>query len=140
MLFFGTSTAARFPYKPLKTNATGGCLAYHTENIKRTNMYGNRSLSSLDVRSFYCQPPSVASYHGSAVCIDTLPIIILQGTVDGSRRRGRPRKSLKDNISGMDRPVYVVIVAHCEQQRLLESHRSRGICWSTPTVPGRHGN
>ena len=29
---------------------------------------------------------------------DTLPKIMLQGTVDGSRRRGRPRKSRKDDI------------------------------------------
>ena len=29
---------------------------------------------------------------------DALPKIILQGSVDGSRRRGRPRKSGKDNI------------------------------------------
>ena len=29
---------------------------------------------------------------------DTLPKSILQGTVDGSRRTGRPRKSQKDNI------------------------------------------
>ena len=29
---------------------------------------------------------------------DTLPKIILRGTVDGSRRRGRPRKSWKDKI------------------------------------------
>ena len=28
---------------------------------------------------------------------NTLPKIILQGTVDGSRRRGRPRRSWKDN-------------------------------------------
>ena len=30
----------------LKTNATEECLAYHTQNIKQTNMYGNRSVSS----------------------------------------------------------------------------------------------
>ena len=52
--------------KPLKTNATG-CLAYHTMNTKWTNMYVNSSIPSLDVRNFYyfCQPSSIASYHGS---------------------------------------------------------------------------
>ena len=49
----------------------------------------------------YCQPSSVAGYHGSAmsaVTHDTLSNIIMQGKVDGSRRRGRPRKSRKDNV------------------------------------------
>ena len=45
------------------------CLAYHIEGIKQTNMYGNRSISSPDVRSFYCQPSSITSYHGSAASI-----------------------------------------------------------------------
>ena len=30
---------------PLKTNATEGCLSYHTERIKRTNTCGSRSVS-----------------------------------------------------------------------------------------------
>ena len=53
--------------KPLKTIASGRVqLAYHTENKK--NRYGNRSLSSPDVRrSFYRQPSSVASCHGSVM-------------------------------------------------------------------------
>ena len=42
--------------KPFKRNATRGCWEYHTENIKRTNKYGNRSLSSLDDGNFDCQP------------------------------------------------------------------------------------
>ena len=40
-----------------------------TENIKQTNMYGNRSVFSPDVRSFYCQPSCVESYHGSAMSV-----------------------------------------------------------------------
>ena len=47
--------------KPFKTSATGRCLAYHTESIKRTNSYGDRSTSSSEVRNFYCQPSSIAS-------------------------------------------------------------------------------
>ena len=38
-----------------KTNATGECLACHRGSIKHTNLYGNRPISSPDVRSFYCQ-------------------------------------------------------------------------------------
>ena len=33
------------PFGPLKTNATGECLAYRTGSIKQTNMHGNRSVS-----------------------------------------------------------------------------------------------
>ena len=38
------------------------------------------------------------SWFGHVCRNDTLPKITLQGTVDGSRRRGRPRKSLEGNI------------------------------------------
>ena len=64
---------------------------------------------------------------------DALCKIILQETVDGSRRTGRPRKSWKDNIKQwMDTIVDVVIVAHHGWQRSMGSHRSRCICRSTP--------
>ena len=51
---------------------------------------------------------------------DAPPEIILQGTVDGSRRRGRLRKSWKNSIKEwtLDRPVDVVIIVHREKQRL----------------------
>ena len=38
------------------------------------------------------------SWFGHVCRHDTLPNIILQGTVDGRRRRGRPCKSRKNNI------------------------------------------
>jgi hypothetical protein len=38
------------------------------------------------------------SWFGHVCRHDALPKIILQGTVDGKRRRGRPRKSWRDNI------------------------------------------
>ena len=38
------------------------------------------------------------SWFGHVCRHDTLPKIILQGSVDGKRRRGIPRKSSKDNI------------------------------------------
>ena len=59
-------------------------------------MCGNRSVSSPNVRSFYCQPSTVANYHGSATSV--VMNIRLQGTVDGSRRRGIHCKSWKENI------------------------------------------
>ena len=55
--------------KPLKTNARGGCLVYHAENIKQMNLYGNRSTSPPDVRSSYCQLSSVTSYLGSVMLL-----------------------------------------------------------------------
>ena len=51
--------------KLLKTNATGGWLAYHIEIMKRMNTYGSRSIFSPNARNFYCQLSSIASYHGS---------------------------------------------------------------------------
>ena len=49
----------RGKFKPFKTNTTGGCMVYHTKNIKQTSMYGNRSVSLPDVRSFQCQRSKV---------------------------------------------------------------------------------
>ena len=60
-------------------------------------MYGNRSISSLDVGDFYCQPSSVASYHCSTIS-GALPKIILHEKVDGSPCSGRLLKSWRDNI------------------------------------------
>ena len=55
--------------RPLKTNATGECLAYHTESINQANICSNGSISSQDVMWFYSQPSSVASYHCSAMSV-----------------------------------------------------------------------
>ena len=46
--------------------------AYHTKNSKLTNMHGNRSISSTDVRNCYCQPSNVASYPGLAMSAATI--------------------------------------------------------------------
>ena len=51
----------------LKTNAKGGWLV--TESIKQMDMYCNRSMSTRDVGSVYCQPPSVAICHDSAMSV-----------------------------------------------------------------------
>ena len=52
------------------------------------------------------------SWFGHICRHDTLPKILQQGTVDGSRRRGRLRKSRRGQHYGIDRPIDVVIVAH----------------------------
>ena len=64
-------------------------------------MYGNRSFSSLGVRGFHYQPPSIASYRDlamSAVVIHCRKSYYKEHTMDSSRRRGSPRKSRKDSI------------------------------------------
>ena len=53
------------------------------------------------------------SWFGHVCLHDTLLKIIVQGTLDCSRRRGKPHKSWKDGQhKGMDRPIDVVIAAH----------------------------
>ena len=59
----------RGKFRPLETDATEECLAYHTESISPTTMCGNGSTSSPDDRSSCCKPSSVASYHGSVMCV-----------------------------------------------------------------------
>ena len=77
-------------------------MAYHTKNTKRTNMYGNGSMSLQDVRNFYCQPSSVASshsYHSLAMStVTTRCQNHTTGNSNGSHRRGKPHKSWRDNI------------------------------------------
>ena len=85
--------------KPLKTNASGACLTYHTKNTKRTNIYDNRSIFSPEVRNFNQKPSDVAII----MVRPCLPLryavkIIRQRTVDDSRRWGRPSKSWRYNI------------------------------------------
>ena len=89
--------------RPSKTNATGECLTYHTESIKQTNTHGNRSIilaGRQELRLSTVKRRKLSWL--SRVCHhDTFPKIVLQGTVDSSRRRGRPRprKSWKYNIN-----------------------------------------
>ena len=88
--------------RSLKTNATEECLAYHTGSIKQTN----RGWQQVDIlagsqeRSLsHCQPSSVASYNGSAMYVVTIRCRRSHYKEQwmNSRRRGRPRKSWKDN-------------------------------------------
>ena len=77
----------RVDFRLLKTNASGG--------IEQTNMCGNRSICSADVRSFTVNRqasqvivvwPGLSSWYAA------------KGKVDVSCCRGRLRKSWKDNI------------------------------------------
>ena len=72
-------------------------MAYHTETIKQTNMCGNRSISSPGRRQLLLSTAMRRKLSGFGhVCRhDMLPKIILQRTVDSSRRRGRFHKSWK---------------------------------------------
>ena len=58
--------------EPLKTNTTGRYLAHHTGSTERTNMHGNRPITSLGGRSFCFQPSNIASYHSSAMSVDMI--------------------------------------------------------------------
>ena len=49
------------------------------------------------------------SWFGHVCRHDTLPKITPQGTVDGSRRRGRPRKLCKKKHQGIDRRVIYLV-------------------------------
>ena len=120
--------------RPLKTNATEELLAYHTESMKQANMCGNRSTHRRTLRTFTVNVKRrKLSWFGYVCRHDTLPKIILQGTVDSSRRRGRPRKSWKDNIrerTGQSRMTEVD--GQSSQQIHLSEYPQR-------TTPGRHG-
>ena len=70
-------------------NATGWCLAYHTESMKNEYvwqqvgiLFGHHYLLLSAIKR-----PRL-SWFGNVCCHDTLPKIILQGSVDGTRRRG----------------------------------------------------
>ena len=72
-------------------------MTYHMQSIKQTHMYGNSSISSPDVRSFYRQPSSIANYHGSAMSAVKIRYQKSYYKMDWSRCRGRPRKSWIDS-------------------------------------------
>ena len=77
-----------------KTNATRGCIAYHTESIKRIT-YGNRLISSPDIMNLYCQQSHVFMVWPSLPSRYTAKKIILQGTVHFVVSRCRERRQRK---------------------------------------------
>ena len=74
----------------------------YRKKTKQTNVYGNRSISSPDVRNLYCQSSSVAGIHGSAISAVKKRCQKSYNrehyTVDGSRHSGRLCKSWMANI------------------------------------------
>ena len=120
--------------KPLKTNATGGCLAYHTKNTKRTTMYGMRSISFRQTSGYllstskHCNLRNL-SWFGHVCRHDTQPKnLLLQRTVDGSRLRGRPRKSWRDNIKEWTRHCrHCCTMQMTEVDRRPSQHRHIGV-------------
>ena len=98
------------------------------------------NVSSPDIRIFYCQPSSVASCHGLA-----MSVVVIRcrrsctRTVDGSRHRGRPRKSRKDNIKewiGQSMSLFLHIVDDRGRWAVIAADPSIGV---PPTTPGVHG-
>ena len=115
----------------LKANATGESVANPKESIKQTNVCGNRSiLAGRQELLLSTVKRRKLSWFGHVCRHDTLPMIILQGTVDGSRRRARPRKSWKDNIkewTGQSMSS-LLRIADDRESRSMGNHRSGYIC------------
>ena len=115
------------PERRIQDSENKGCRRMlHIRIENKTNQYGNRSIYSPDVRNCYCQPPSVASYHGSAMSIVT---IRCQNYTTGNSRmvvaaeedrvnHGRTRPIYE----GMDNAVIVVIAAHRRRQGVTEGN------------------
>ena len=122
-------------YSLLKTNATGEC--WHIIQHK-TNEYVRQQVNILARRQEFTVNRKKLSWFGHVCRYDMLLKIILQGTVDGRRRKGRPRKS-RNGHQGMDRPDDVIITAHCGLQQSMGSHHSGGIGRSIPTTLGHQG-
>ena len=80
------------------------------------------------------------SWFGHVCHLDTLPKIILQGTVDGSRHSGRPRKSWKDNMmttsAGQSLSSLLCIADDRVRWAVIAADTSVGV---PPTTPWRHG-
>ena len=91
-----------------------------------SNSFFNKSLKSN----------AKLSWFGHVCRLDTLQKIILQRTVDGIRRRGRPGKSWKE-WPGQSMSSFA---AHRRRQKSMVSYHSGDICWSTLTTSRRHGN
>ena len=81
-----------------------------------------------------------ASWFGHVCRHDRLPKIILQGTVDGSRCRERPRKSWRDNTSEWTGQSMSSLLRIADDRCRCDSrHHSGCIGRSAPTMPGRTG-
>ena len=124
----------------LGEKATGGCSANHTERIKQKNMYGNRSISSPDVKSFYCQASQAIIVRPRLSSRYAAEDHTTRNSGWYRRRRWRPRKSWKDNIkewTGQSMPSLLRIADDRDRWPVIAS--DAWICRNTPTTPGRHG-
>ena len=75
-------------------------------------------------------------WYGHVTRHSTMATTILQGTLEGGRRRGRPRKSWSDNVrewSGMDTPTLVREAENRHGWRKLSTEASR----HSPLCPAR---
>ena len=95
----------------------------YREPRPKTNeyLYGKRSISSPNVRDFHCQPSSIAMVRP---CLPSQYAARVIQTVDGSRRRKRPRKSWRGQHQGLDRPGIGVADAHHRRQQSMIDHCS----------------
>ena len=76
----------------------------------------------------------------SVMTLDTLPKIMLQETVDGSRRRERPRKSRKDNVKEWTGQSISSLLRITDDGSQWEATIAEASVEIHPTTPGRHGN
>ena len=107
------------------------CVSYREH--KTNEHVCNRSIPSQDARSFNCQPSSVG-YHGSATSV----VVIGSRNSGGSRRRGRPCKSWKDNINEWtDQSMSSLL--HITDDRGRWTVMQRMHLSEYPTTPGHHG-
>ena len=70
---------------------------------------------------------------------DMLPKIILQGSMDGRRHRGRPCKSWKDNIKEWAGQSMSSMLRVEEDRRRWVAITAEASVWGNPTTHGRHG-
>ena len=69
----------------------------------------------------------------SQILLRHLPKIILHGTVEGSRGRGRPRKSWKDNTKEWTGQSQFLssLVRITDDRDMIGNHHSKGVCQGT---------
>ena len=116
------------PRRLLKTDTTGGCLAYHTESTKQPNMDGNRSISLPDVRSFYCQLSNITSYHFSAMSVVMIRCwrsCFKEQWIIGVAKEDCVNHGRTTSKTG---PVNIVIAAHRGWWMSMDSYHSRCMC------------
>ena len=83
----------------------------------------------VDIRAFTVNRHKL-TWFGQVCRHDTLPKTIQQGTVDGSRRREKPRKSWKNNIkewTGQSMLSLLVIADDSSRWAVITANTSAGV-------------